>query len=256
MTDFPYRLGRQPATHPVGYRSIFHYAPSLPDAPAEFDHTGGFDGFHMLGNGPDPSLHVHGAQPVGDCAFVGTANVTAVDQIETHGAPHFPTSDELVSAYLAYDHGKDVGANLTELLAVWHRLGLSWAGKAAGYGSVPVHDTDAFWAAVNAFGCGYIGVVMTEAMQQATQAGEPWDFTGSAADYQVEGGHCVVVISRMTGGGEVATWGMRQKFTDAWLRACVEEAHVVVTPAQLTAKGDGYGLDIDRLDAALRSMDL
>lgn len=250
---FPYMLGRQAATHPIGYRSITHYA-ALPDAPAEFDHTGGWNHFQMLGNGPDPTLTVHGGVPVGDCAFVGTANVTAIDQIETNEAVRFPTADDVVSTYLTYDRGKDMGANLSELLAYWHNHGLPWAGRCAGYASVNPRDTDEFWAAVNAYGCGYIGVAMTQAMQQATQEGNPWDFTGSPADYQVEGGHCVVVVSRMTGGGEVVTWGMRQRFTDAWLQACVEEAHVVITPAQVARHGDGYGLDIERLEADLADL--
>lgn len=250
---FPYMLGRQAATHPVGYRTVDHYA-DLTEAPAVFDHTGGWNHFAMLGNGPDPTLSANGGRPVGDCAFAGTANVTVIDQVECGEPIIMPTSNEVVRAYLAYNHGQDCGANLTQLLAAWHLAGLPWAGKCAGYASAKVHDPDEFWAATNLFGCAYIGVVMTEAMQQATQNGDPWDFTGSAADSQVEGGHCVVVVARERGGGELVTWGMRQPFTDRWLATCVEEAHVVVTPGQVARGGDGYGVDIDRLQYDLQAM--
>ena len=250
---FPYLLGRQAATHPIGYRSIAHYA-ELADAPAAFDHTNGWDHFEMLGNGPDPTLSVNGGRPVGDCAFVGTANVTVIDQVECGETVTMPSADQVVSTYLTYDQGRDLGANLAQLLGYWHTHGLPWAGRCAGYASANLRDLDEFWAATNAFGCAYIGVVMTQAMQQATAAGRPWDFTGSEADYKVRGGHCVVVVAREDGGGEVVTWGMRQQFTDAWLQNCVEEAHVVITPGQVARGGDGFGVDLERLQADLAGL--
>lgn len=254
MSDFPYRLGRMAAAHPVGYRTVDHYA-DLTEAPRTFDHTDGWDRFAMLGNGPDPTLSVHGGTPVGDCAFAGTANVTVIDQVECAQPVLMPTADEVVATYLTYNRGADVGANLSQLLAFWHSHGLPWAAKCAGYAGANFRDRDEFWAATNLFGCAYIGVVMTAAMQQATARGDAWDFDGSDADYQVEGGHCVVVVSRHIGGGEVVTWGMRQAFTDRWLANCVEEAHVVLTAGQVARGGDGYGVDVERLQRDLAALD-
>lgn len=247
-------LGRQHAIHPVGYSLIDRFVDALPEAPASFDHTNGFNAFQMLGNGPDPSLTVNGGNPVGDCAFVGTVNVGVVDQIETHVTPSFPTSNEVVSTYLTYDHGQDQGANLSQLLAYWQTTGLPWSGKIAGYAALNHRDIDEFWAGVNAFGNGYIGIVVTQAMMTQTQNGEPWDITGTPADDQVLGGHCVTAISRLPIGGEVVTWGMRQQFTTRWFRHFVEESHVVLTPSQVAASGNGYGLDIAKLQAALKAL--
>jgi hypothetical protein len=247
-----YQLGRRAAVHPIGYRPITHYG-ALLDAPPVFDRTNGFNGFRVLGNGPDPTLTVNHGKPVGDCAFVGTENVTVVDQIECGEPPTFPTSDLVVSTYLTYDHGQDKGANLSELLAYWHNHGLPWAGKNCGYASANFRDIDEFWAAVYAFGCGYIGILVTEAMQQQTAAGEPWDITGTDMDERVVGGHCVVPIARTSaeGDGEVATWGMRQPFTARWFKTFVEEAHVVVTPAQKARGGNGAGIDFEHLERDL-----
>ena len=54
--------------------------------------------------------------------------------------------------------------------------------------------------------------------------------------------------------GTVATWGLRQKFTQRWFQHNVEEAHVALTAAQIAAKGNGYGLDIEHLQADLKAL--
>jgi hypothetical protein len=246
-------FGRQAATHPIGYGLIDKYVDALPEAPAVFDHTKGFNGFHMLGNGPDPSLTVDGGKPKGDCAFVGLVNTAVVDDVETDTPVVIPTSNVVVSAYDTYDHGQDLGANLTQLLAFQYKIGLPWI-KGAPYAALNYRDLDTFWSGVNAFGCGYIGIVVTQTMMNQTQAGEPWDLTGFATDDQVLGGHCVVTIARSAIGGEVATWGMRQAFTTRWLQHSLEEAHVILTDVQIAAKGDGYGLDLPHLEADLKSL--
>ena len=248
-----FKFGRKPATYPIGYKGIERYVTSLPGAPATFDHTNGFDGFHMLGNGPDPSQTVNGGNPVGDCAFVGTVNVELIDSVETSRAFTQPSSNEVVTDYLRYDHGQDEGANLSQLLAYWHKIGLPWAGKLPAYANLSL-DWDTFWAGVNAFGNGYIGIVVTQTMMDQTQAQEPWDLTGLATDNQVLGGHCVVAFSKESDVGTVATWGMRQKFTQRWFQHNVEEAHVALTAAQIAAKGNGYGLDIEHLQADLKAL--
>ena len=256
MSDnvFEYKLGRKPATHPVGYRLIDSYTSPLPTSPAKFDHTNGFNEFHMLGNGPDATLTVNNRVPVGDCAFVGTVNVHVIDAIETKEPIVFPSSDETVSTYLAYNHGHDVGANLNQLLAYWHRIGLPWDGKLPAYAALNYRDQQAFWDGVNAFGCGYLGIVVTETMMLQSQANEPWDLTGLHTDDHVLGGHCVVAIARDGDDGEVVTWGKRQKFTSRWFARNVEEAHVVLTSGQVAHKGDGYGIDLDHLQSDLKAI--
>ena len=246
----PGLYGRKPAIRPVGLASIEHYATSLPAAPAVFDHTDDFDGFEMLGNGPDPTLTVNGGNPVGDCGVVGSVNVELVDSVETDEPFTMPSSDTVVSEYLRYDQGQDVGVALTQFLTYWQRAGLPW-GQIAAWASVNASDPESFWAACNAFGCLYVGIAVPAPAQEQFANGEPWDLTGTSADRQIEGGHCVVVVSRKLGGGELVTWGKRQAFTDRWWAAYGEEAHVAITPSQVERHGNGYGLDLASLQADL-----
>ena len=241
--------GRLPAVHPVGLGLIDRYA-ALPPAPPTFDHTNGFDGFQMLGNGPDPTLHVNGGRPVGDCGFVGSVNVSLVDSVETGEPFTIPSSDVVVTDYLRYDHGQDRGVALTELLAYWQKVGLPW-GQIAGWAPVNFRDPDAFWAACNAFGCLYVGIAVPATMDEQVMNGQTLDLTGTPADRQIMGGHCVVVLSRTENGGELATWGRRVRFTQRWWDTYGEEAHVVLTPSQVERKGNGYGLDLAALQADL-----
>jgi hypothetical protein len=249
-----YRFGRQAATHPIGYRDIFHYASAIPDAPSTFDHTNGFNQFRMLGNGPDPSLTVNGGNPVGDCAWVGTVNAGIIDAVATDEDVVFPSSNEVVSNYLQYDHGRDLGANLSQLLAYWHRVGLPWSPKLPGYAALNFHDLDEFWAAINAFTLGYIGIIVTETMMSQTQSGEPWDLTGLPSDDNILGGHCVDVLARDADGGEVVTWRLRQKFTTRWFKKNVEESHLLLTEQQVIKGSNGYGLDLEHLQHDLAGL--
>ena len=248
-----FRYGRNAASFPVGMPWI-HRMADLPSAPEVFDHTNGFDHFQMLGNGPDPTLTVHGGRPVGDCAFVGTSNCCLLDAVET-GDPYIPpTSNEIVSTYLTYDHGQDKGANLTQLLQFWHTHGLPWGGKIAGWASVDPRNPERFWSACNAFGCLYIGIAVPATMDQQVMDGQTLDLTGTDADYQIQGGHCVVVASRTETGGELITWGQRVPFTQRWADTYIEEAYVVITPQQMAKGGDGYGLNLGGLQDILAGL--
>jgi hypothetical protein len=253
MTD-RYRYGRLPATQPIGLGLLDRYAARIPDAPATFDHTNGYADYHMLGNGPDPSLTVNQGRPVGDCGVVGTVNTTLIDSVETDEPFTVPTANAVVTEYLRYTHGQDSGVVLTTFLSYWHRFGLPW-GEIAGWASVDFRDVDAMWAAANAFGCLYVGIAVPAPAQQQFAAGEPWDLTGTRADQDIEGGHCVVIVSRTSTGGELITWGRRQAFTTRWWAAYGEECHVAITPSQVERNGNGYGLDMGKLqhDLALCS---
>lgn len=248
-----YCYGRQAAKHLVGQPYLHRYV-DLPPAPATFDHTDGFAGFQMLGNGPDPTLHVNGGNPAGDCAFVGTVNVDLVDSVETDQEYAIPTSDEVVSTYLTYDHGQDVGANLVDLLRFWQTHGLPWSRPIAAWASVDPHNPERFWAACNAFGCLYVGIAVPSTMDTQVQNGQTLDLTGTPADRQIVGGHCVVILSRDSNGGELATWGQRVRFTQRWADAFIEEAHVVLTPSQVQSGGNGYGLNVAQLQADLAAL--
>lgn len=251
-SKYGYRYGRRPAVHPVGYKAIGASMTAEPsDAPANFDPLDGANPFHMLGNGPDPTLTVNGGNPVGDCGFVMTVNSNVVTSAAVAGDFEQPTANECVTDYLRYDHGQDQGVQNSELLPYWHRIGL-WGSKIQGYGSVNYHDLDEAMAYCHAFYGICTGIAVSESMEDATQAGEPWDYTGSPADDNILGGHDVYVFGRQDGYGVLATWGQRQLFTPRWWEHFVEECDAVVTNELVVAKP---GLvDVRRLDGYLNGI--
>ncbi len=203
-----------------------------------------------VGNRTYPNLTVHGGQPVGDCGFAGAVHLEMATAAETSDLVTWPDSDEVVSAYLAYNNGVDQGVSLANLLAYWRSTGL-WGRKIAAYAPVNVHNKAELWAACNLFGALYIGIAVPAPADEQFAQGRPWSLTHTPADYQIMGGHCVVITSKTVAGGTVVTWGQEQSFTNAWLSTYLEEAWVAITPEQIEANGNGYGLDMVQLQTDL-----
>lgn len=250
---FGLHFGLKHSAKPIGLPKITNVA-TIPDAPASFDHTDGFDGFEILGNGPDPTLTVNHGQPVGDCGFVMTVNASLVDALETGEPFTMPTSNEVVTDYFVFDHGQDVGVANPALFGYWNKVGLPWGGKLHSWSDVNYHDFDEAMAATNAFGCLALEIVVWQEMMEQTNAGEPWDWNPHT-DTTPEGGHDVLAIAKLNGTeGELVTWGIRQKFTLAWWQHAVQGASVLLTDSQIERKANGYGIDVDRLEAFMTGL--
>lgn len=255
MKDYGHRYGRRPHVRPIGYRdlSFFEFF-GPPSAPGPFDPLNGANPFQMLGNGPDPTLTANNGKPVGDCGFVMTVNADAVTALALGEAWTMPSSNVVVNNYLAYNHGQDIGVQNSQLLPYWHQAGL-WGSKIQGYGSVNFRDFDEAMAYCYAYLGLCTGIVVTEAMEEQTARGEPWDITGTPADDNVLGGHDVYVFALDDDGMvELGTWGQRQKATKRWWKVYVEECDAVVTNALVQAKGDGLGCDVQKLDRYLNGV--
>ena len=111
--------GRLPVKPPaerfaIQYLSQYLRAP-LPAPAYPIDVTGGITEWGMLGNGPDKTCTTH-PQGVGDCTFAGRQHNKMAKAVAGHETEKWETSNELVAEYLAYDHGKDAGANIANLL--------------------------------------------------------------------------------------------------------------------------------------------
>ena len=104
------RLPKKPPAERFNIQYLSAYLTSPLPAPAyPVDVTAGVTDWEMLGNGPDPTCTTH-PNGVGDCTFAGRqhyrmAKAAAVAETET-----WESSNALVTEYLAYDHGKDQGA--------------------------------------------------------------------------------------------------------------------------------------------------
>jgi hypothetical protein len=195
----------------------------LPAPVYPVDVTGGIANWGMLGNGPDPACTTH-PTGVGDCTFAGRqhyrmAKAAAAGQTET-----WESSNDLVTEYLAYDHGKDRGANIADLLLHWYRAGTILA-------FAPVDHTNPAEvdAAMAAFSGVYAGVNLTDDADKLFDQQQPWTTAnGEQADEQ--DGHCIVKVK--ADGSQYdgwVTWGALQESTLPWTAACLDEAWVIIT---------------------------
>ncbi len=240
--------GRLPVK-PPGERFAIQYLSSylstpLPPPVYPVDVTGGIADWGMLGNGPDPTCTTH-PNGVGDCTFAGRqhyrmAKAAAYQETET-----WETSDALVTEYFTYDHGKDVGANMANLLLHWYK-----AGKVLAFAPVDHTSPAAVDAAMAAFHGAYVGVNLTDDVESLFARHEPWTTAGGQQPNPQEG-HCIVKAGADGSQFDTwITWGAAQRSTLAWTAACLEEAWVIITQEDADANAVNVAAlraDIDAL---------
>jgi hypothetical protein len=250
MTDLrvPGLRGRLPVK-PPGQRFNIQYLASYLKAPLPapsypVDVSGGITDWQMLGNGPDPTLHVNGGQPVGDCTFAGRQHLRMAKAACGGETETWETTDQLVTEYLTYDHGQDNGANIADLLLSWFN-----AGTIKAFAPVDHADQAACDAAMAAFHGLYVGVNLTDDADDLFGKGQPWTVAnGEKPD--PNDGHCIVKVK--SDGQQFdtwVTWGALQQSTEQWTAACLDEAWAIVTTEDEAAQ-----LDMPALLAAITAL--
>ena len=174
----------------------------------------------------------------GDCTFAGIvharmAHATVLGITET-----FPTDAEVVAAYLAYTNGQDGGAVEADLLKYWQNNEL-FGSKLAAFAPTDFADFDELKSVISSYGLAYIGIRLPVTFQQQFLANQPWALTGTPADQQIEGGHCVILVGYDKDYAQCITWGKVQQVTWEWLRSYMEESWAIITP-EIVEKGQ-YG---------------
>lgn len=222
-------------------RYLHEYARAPLAAPAyPVDVRGGIadDAWGMLGNGPDPTCTV-APDGVGDCGYAGRqhyryAKAASYGQTET-----WETSNELVTEYLAYDHGQDDGVSLPAVLLAWYQ-----ASRILGFAPVDHTSPAAVDSAMQEFKGVYAGVDLTDDADDEFGNHQPW----TLADGEQPGpdGHCIVKVTADGNGTDGwVTWGAYQKSTVAWTKGCLQEAYVIITSEDEAAKVDMDALRAD-----------
>jgi hypothetical protein len=219
--------GRLPKKPPAERFKIL-YLPAylrepLPPPVYPVNASGGITAWGMLGNGPDPTCTSH-PNGVGDCTFAGRqhyrmAKAAAGKEVET-----WETSNQLVAEYLAYDDGKDQGAQIADLLLYWYKAGTILAFAPLDHTNPAEVDS-----ALAAFHGVYAGVNLTADADNLFEQHEPWSIAhGQQPD--PSDGHCIVKVA--ADGSKLdtwVTWGAEQPSTLAWTAACLDEAWVIIT---------------------------
>ncbi|HWG62299.1 MAG TPA: hypothetical protein VG253_11360 [Streptosporangiaceae bacterium] len=240
--------GRLPVK-PVGHRFAIQYLSSylstaLPAPRYPVDVYAGITTWGMLGNGPDPTCTTH-PNGVGDCTFAGRQHLEMAKAAAGHESQAWETSDALVAEYLAYDHGKDQGANIADLLLYWYD-----AQKILAFAPVDHTNPAAVDSAMAAFHGAYAGVNLTSDAESLFSAGQPWTTSGGQRP-DPTAGHCILkVAADGTQFDTWVTWGASQQSTLGWTSACLEEAWVIITGQD----ADAANLDIAALRADINAL--
>jgi hypothetical protein len=227
----PGKRGRLPARpRALGYLSAYLKSP-LPAPVYPVDVSGGITAWEMCGNGPDPTCTTY-PEGVGDCTFAGRQHYRMAKAAAAHLAETWETSNELVAEYLAYDHGQDDGAAISDLLLSWFK-----AGKILAFAPVDHSDTWECDSAMSVFHGLYCGVSLTDDADELFSQGEAWGLGSVTPD--PDDGHCVLKVrSNGLSRDTWVTWGALQESTLLWTRRCLDEAWALVTTDDEAAKVD------------------
>ena len=226
------KFGRLAARHPVGLRDFVAYLKDpLPKAPEVLKAPDLAD-WGMLGN-----------DQYGDCTIAGAAHLDMANALENSETVPTISTQQAVSTYLALTGGADTGLVEADVLQTWREKGL-FSEKNAGYAPVDHRSFAELRSVTAAFGGTYLGIAVPAPAQQQFAEGKPWALTGTAADRDIIGGHCVPAVGYDRKYLYVVTWAKLQAATWEWVKMYLEEAWAVATEED------------ERVDAAALAQDL
>lgn len=229
------------------FRSVEDYGFTLPAPTYPIDKSEGIVDWGMGGNGPDPTLHVNGGNPVGDCGPCAVPDHADLLTAKLTNLPGFVqmTSDEVVDLYLQYTHGQDVGVDLGDWL-----LWLFRQGRIDGFVKLGT-DAATMDAALALFNVVVVGVDLNDQADNQFSNGQPWDI-GPGDGPDPNEGHAILRLGSAGGDGHDlwCTWGAVQPSTAAWSAACVQQAFAVLTKPEAEAVGFPFA----QLDADLKAL--
>ena len=190
-----------------------------------------------------------GNDQYGDCTIAGVIHADQAYSAITNEPWFYPGDDVVEETYFGLSGGADTGLMIDDVLQQWHDHGLDCAPHKIGpWAPVNPQNAVALKQCVDFFGAAYIGVNLPAVAQQQFANAEAWDLTGTEADYNLEGGHSVVLVGYDSLFYAV-TWGRVQPVTLRWLYRYCTQARAII-PAEFEARGgDARGISISKLDA-------
>lgn len=240
-TPARYRLGLIHDHQPPKTADLAAYATGpLPTPPAEVQVPDVPGGFPMADN-----------DRLGDCTIAGgPVHGDQVWRALTQMPYTYPGDQAVQEAYFGLTGGADTGLMLRQVCEAW-RKGLLGSTITA-YAPVDPQDLTAVKGSIAFFGCCYVGVNLPAVAQQQFRpdGSGVWDLTGTDADYDIEGGHCVLFAGY--GSNLVAvTWGSTVQVTPRWWATYARSAYAII-PAEFEEHGgDTRGINVAQLVADL-----
>lgn len=190
---------------------------------------------------------------LGDCTIAGAVHVDQAGAVVASEPWTYCGDAETKSTYLGLSGGQDTGLTLPQVLRPWHAGAFLGAPKNGGYAVVHPRNTTAVKQSVWVFGNAYIAVNLPALAQQQFRpdGSGVWELTHTDADYDIEGGHCVVIVAYNATGPVAVTWGGTVQITWGWWARYVTQVYAVVPPAFVERGGDGRGFDLAAIDGWL-----
>lgn len=231
--------GKRAALFPALIRDIEHYfAGSLPKAPAKVE---------IPANVP---WGMDGNDRYGDCGVAGFKHGLQNTAVTAAKAVRLPTDQQVVDYYLTYTHGQDTGVVLSDFLK-YVESDEFFGHTVEAYAPVDFRHIPNLQFAIWAYTFAYTGIAVTPEMQEAFQAGQPWELETVLGE--PEGGHCIPLVGYDSQYLYAVTWGALQPIAySAWAHIA-DEAWAVITGD--LAADDLHGLNLDALKADIARLD-
>lgn len=249
------KLGRRPPKNAPALMLADILTGTLPPTPAAVDHFKG------------ATFALYGNDQYGDCGPVSVANFVRLVSAGLTGSETIPSLNDVFDLYRRSGNPNfnpetgegDEGVDMQTMLEALHSGGIGdGAGgtiKAIAFAKVSVNTDAELDAAVAIFGGNLWGVTLETSQQAQTNTHPPqWDHHPSG----VWGGHAVLNGKFEPGGGgvdaEVISWALDVETTEAFRKAQLEEAWVVIFPWHLDHPAFQAGVDLTALVNAYQAL--
>jgi hypothetical protein len=216
---------------------------ALPPPPPAADWTRGIESWGMMMNDTLGCCTIAG---VGHAIQVFTANSAAEVTVPDST---IETCYEQWDGYVPGNPKTDNGGVELDVLNDWKKNG--FAGNAlTAFADPKVSNLAEVRQAIALFGGVYIGL----SLPLTAQTQDVWDVVpkgGAKAQPGSWGGHCVFVPKYDQNGFTCITWGQLKVMTVAFWNKYCDEAHSLLAPDWLSAKGSPSGFNLAQLEADL-----
>lgn len=193
---------------------------------------------------------------LGCCTISGAVHLDQVGAAIVDEPWTYPGDEKVRQVYFGLTGGQDTGLQLPQVLDPWHRTGLFGNDTNGGFATVNVRNTTQIKQTIWIFGAAYIAVALPQTAQEqfSPDGSGVWELTHTNADYDIEGGHCVVPNGYSAEGVRAYTWGSEVLMTWEWWHTYVQQCYAVVPRGFIEKGGDGRGFDIAAIERDLGAL--
>jgi hypothetical protein len=238
------RLGRKAIKTDSRTLALGKYlTPGLPPPPAQADWTKGIASWGMMLN-----------DKLGDCTIAGAAHAVQVWTANNGDMSTVPDATVQTfysqwDGYVPGDASTDNGGVELDVLNDWKKNGFAGHPLEA-FADPKVANLDQVRQSIALFGGVYIGLSLPVTAQKQ----DVWDVArrgGAKAKPGSWGGHCVFVPKYDEKTFTCITWGQLKTMTVAFWNKYCDEAHTLLSPSWISAKGSPGGFDLAQLKTDL-----